>query len=466
MTHRSLAALLAVILAFLASTPARAGLNTSDWQFVELWEDSEVSSWRLPPSIWLAPHARICADILALTPDQTSTLEGIVEGAEKEFMDAWLESKESLIDGELQTLIDDEDDENGYQSWRKRWKKWDEVRRNLHALRQKLFAQILTDLRLVVSPEQSDKWPELERAMRRSFSLLHLANLRFEGLDLDALIRGMDPSPETLQRIDPILTQYLIELDVLLSARDQAAATLEREAREARDLQEAIDDAEGESSRRDHSRAHRAGQSVVRAASTTLDASKRIADLNSLTLNTVQEHLPEDISAAIAKIVASPLYTRRNNDWDQTKAHAAIHLAENITTFSESLVSENIWSGTLGAQAGTNRLRAAVKPLTKEQSARIREIRARFETDDLALRARLKPEEDADPSRTTWLALRVPTGTVYLERTDGEGESSQRHQKREKEFRKKQAELILATIKDVRAVLDREQRMLIAAFTW
>ena len=205
---------------------------------------------------------------------------------------------------------------------------------------------------------------------------------------------------------------------------------------------------------------------MVRAASSVLDASKRIADLNSMTLTQLQEILPAEMSAEIEKIATSPLYTRRNNYWNQSQAHAALHLAENLSTFSESLVSNNLWSGTAGTQIGVNRIRSAVKPLTDGQAARIKEIRQRFETEDRALKRRMEPEEEADPTRSTWIDIRVETGTVGLVRTEAQEEASARRQKREQEMRKKQAELVLGTLKEVREVLDPEQRMLIAAFMW
>jgi len=321
----------------------------------------------------------------------------------------------------------------------------------------------------VVTPEQSDKWPELERAMRRSFSLLHLANLRLEGLDLDALVRAMDPSAEVVAKVEPILTQYLIDLDPLIVARDQAAATLLREAQEAREINDEIEEARSsgeEVDRRMASKSERAGASAVRAASSVLDASKRIADLNATTLTQIQEFLPPEMSAEIEKIATSPLYTRRNNYWSQSQAHAALHLAENLSTFSESLASENLWWGSAGAQMGVNRIRSAVKPLTEEQRARIKEIRAKFEAEDRIIKGRMEPDEDADPARSSWISVRVQTGSVGLSRVEELEQMSEKRRKRERETSKKQAELVLETLKEVREVLDPEQRMLIAAFMW
>jgi len=460
--------LLGVVTA-LWTLPARAGLNTSDWRFYRLWEDSDVSTWRLPPAIWLEAHGEICTQVLALTPDQVESLWGIVEGAEKEFMYTWLERKETLIDAELEDEINPPDDDRGRDRWRERWKMMSAIQEELHGLRQKLAARILTDLRLVVTSEQSDKWPELERAMRRSFSLLHLANLRLEGLDLDALVRAMDPSAEVVAKVEPILAQYLIDLDPLIVARDQAAAALLREAQEAREINDEIEEARSngeEVDRRMASKSERAGASVVRAASSVLDASKRIADLNATTLTQIQEFLPPEMSAEIEKIATSPLFTRRNNYWSQSQAHAALHLAENLSTFSESLASENLWWGSAGAQMGVNRIRSAVKPLTEEQMAKIKEIRAKFEAEDRIIKGRMEPDEDADPSRSSWISVRVQTGSVGISRVEELEQMSEKRRKREQEASKKQAELVLETLKEVREVLDPEQRMLIAAFMW
>lgn len=465
---RSLLAALLLSLLSLAA-PARAGINPSEWAFGQFWEDSEVSAWRLPPALWLAAHDRIARDILELTDDQHDALAAIVEGAEKEFTLAWLDRKETLIDEDLRDRIKEADEDEGdYDAWDERWKRMRKIRSELHELRRTLFTQVLTDLRLVATPEQADKWPDLERAMRRNFTLLHLANYRLEALDLDALIRGMEPPPDVLAAIDPVLHSYLVELDILLTTRDQAADALETEAIKARDLSESVEESEDDrgASRRDIRRAQRGAESVVRAAARTLDASKRIADLNAATLTQLQDKLPAAIADEIHKIANSPLYARRNNDWDQTEAHAALHLAENLTTFSDSLSQDTIWSGTSGSVAGIARLRAAVKPLTREQTAKIRDLRKSFETEDLALRNRLQPGDDADPDRSSWIYLRVRSGTVYLYRTEAGEEESERHQRREREFQKKHAELILDTIKKVREILDPDQRMLVAAYMW
>ncbi len=446
---------------------ANAGLNTSDWQFDGFHESYEVSAWNLPPSVWLEAHSRLCAEVLGLTPDQAESLEGLVAGAERDFMYGWLERKETLIDDELRDQMKPPEEQR--DSWDARWKKMKELQRELHALRQKLHAQVLTDLRLVLTTEQNDRWPDLERAMRRSFSLLNLANMRMEGLDLGALVKTLDPPDDVAERIAPTLAQYSLELDPLIAARDQAADALETAAIEARDMQETMQDpgdARASEVRRAASKIERASTRAVRAGSSVLDASKRIADLNAMYLARLQHDLPESIAVEIAKIAETPLYTRRENSWSDTPAHAALHLAENLSSFSDALSSWNLWSATSREQAGVNRIRAGISPLTDDQRARIKEIRVKFETEDHIIKSKMEPEDETDPSRSNWVSIRTPTGYAYLSRIDPRDDDSDRHEKREAELRKKQAELTLSTLKEVREVLDPQQRILIAAFMW
>ena len=450
-----------------ATPPVRAGLDTSDWQFSNFQESYEVSAWNLPPSVWLEGHTRLCHEVLELDAGQMESLEGFIAAAERDFMYGWLERKETLIDDDLREQMKPLDEQR--DSWRDRWKKMKELQRELHALRQKLHAQILSDLRLVVTTEQNDLWPDLERAMRRSFSLLHLANMRREGMDLASLIRALDPPEDVAERIAPILEQYTLELDPLIAARDQSAEALEAMAIEARDLQETMQDpgdARASDVRKAASKMDRASTRVVRAGSSVLDASRRIADLNAMYLARLQGDLPEAIALEITKIADTPLYTRREGSWSDTPAHAALHLAENLSSFSDALSSWNLWSSTSREQAGVNRIRSGVQPLTEPQRDRITEIRAKFEIEDRRIKSKMEPEDETDPSRSNWVSIRTPTGRASLVRTDRRDNDSDRQEKREAELRKQQAELTLSTLKEVREVLDPEQRILIAAFMW
>ena len=74
------------------------------------------------------------------------------------------------------------------------------------------------NIRAQLSPLQMQRWPSLERAMRREKEL-PLGELPGERMNVFVVLHGMELKPDDLQTIDPILLDYEIRLDAALTNR-------------------------------------------------------------------------------------------------------------------------------------------------------------------------------------------------------------------------------------------------------
>ena len=76
----------------------------------------------------------------------------------------------------------------------------------------------INNLRTQLSPLQMERWPSLERAMRREKEL-PLGEIPGESMNVFAVLHGMELSPDVVHSIDPILLTYETNLDAVLDQR-------------------------------------------------------------------------------------------------------------------------------------------------------------------------------------------------------------------------------------------------------
>jgi hypothetical protein len=87
--------------------------------------------------------------------------------------------------------------------------------------KQKLFAEFMANVKGQLSEVQQDRFPKLERAMRREKALAD-SDLAGEGLDLISLARQMEMPADAMAAAQPGLDEYELALDAALVQRDAA----------------------------------------------------------------------------------------------------------------------------------------------------------------------------------------------------------------------------------------------------
>lgn len=80
--------------------------------------------------------------------------------------------------------------------------------------------RFLEDMKLMLTEEQLERWPALERQRRRVRSL-EQSFLSGEGVDVIELVNDMEFSPELMEGVTPVLARYELELDRALVERDK-----------------------------------------------------------------------------------------------------------------------------------------------------------------------------------------------------------------------------------------------------
>ena len=103
----------------------------------------------------------------------------------------------------------------------------------------RLFEDLMSSIQSQLGPNQKERWPKFERAVRRARSLDD-SDLSGEGVDLIAILQQMQLQPTIWEAAQSAVDQYEIALDAALIARDaQITALLPKfsDAMENMDLQ-------------------------------------------------------------------------------------------------------------------------------------------------------------------------------------------------------------------------------------
>ena len=91
--------------------------------------------------------------------------------------------------------------------------------------KERLYEDLMSSIKTQLGPNQQERWPQFERAVRRARSLDD-SDLSGEGVDLISIIRQMQLQQSVLEAAQPALDQYEITLDAALIARDKQITAL------------------------------------------------------------------------------------------------------------------------------------------------------------------------------------------------------------------------------------------------
>lgn len=82
--------------------------------------------------------------------------------------------------------------------------------------------QFFSDLKSILTPEQEGNWTKLERLARRD-SGLRFTSVSGAGVDLVSTVEKMNLPSDAMAQAQPLLDQYEVEMDTLLTERNKAA---------------------------------------------------------------------------------------------------------------------------------------------------------------------------------------------------------------------------------------------------
>jgi Spy/CpxP family protein refolding chaperone len=152
------------------------------------------------------------SEMLALTEEQQEAARALVEGYEQQ-----LRSQREAIRAKTEELRDrarETGDFTAFGEMRGIMEKARDERRTADAA-------LISDLKSLLTPEQLEQWPRVERAQRRD-STLRRGFLSGERVNLFELVDRAALAPEERQPVDAVLSEYEMDLDRALIGRNAA----------------------------------------------------------------------------------------------------------------------------------------------------------------------------------------------------------------------------------------------------
>lgn len=213
---------------------------------------------------------------LSLTPEQKDMARTLFDGYQEQFRVKADEAR-AKMDKAREEARDSGDMRGAFQSMAP-------IMADLRASKQKMEDQFFNDFKAVLTPEQTAKWPALERERRRD-KTMNVGRLSGERMDLFKLVEQQKYSDEVKTPLNPTLEQYGTDLDRELVNRnkvyDEVTAKMTQIGMDFQDHQDEM-------------------QKMLERGR---DASVKVRELNRRYARQIEGQLPENLRSAWDKAV-------------------------------------------------------------------------------------------------------------------------------------------------------------------
>lgn len=195
--QRPIAAMLTVLTGLLVFTAPATAQFGSQAGFAEAFQKD-----------FLRRDMQLFVDYLRIEDWQRPIIEVLLDDYQITF-DAGTEACKDRMSNLKEEML--ADPENAMEIALKPIKEWEREKKQLRT-------EFIENIRAQLSPLQMQRWPSLERAMRREKEL-PLGELPGERMNVFAVLHGMELKPADIQSIDPALLEYEVRLDEALNNR-------------------------------------------------------------------------------------------------------------------------------------------------------------------------------------------------------------------------------------------------------
>ncbi len=151
------------------------------------------------------------AGILGMDDEQVQVAEILLEGYVQQF-----QARAGEARNRIQRLVEEARESRD----RAAWMEIGEYRSEFQDQSEKMEAALFSDLRALLTPEQSERWEDVERTRRRERTM-GTGRMSGERVDLIRLTSELDVNQESSGEIDEILGQYELDLDRALLKRNE-----------------------------------------------------------------------------------------------------------------------------------------------------------------------------------------------------------------------------------------------------
>lgn len=461
---------LALVATMSAPLTARAD-SPDDWEFAGQ-DYAGFGDWIVSPR---TPIGRRDLDLyserLALSEDQLTFVTDRYDALVTEYRKQWLDFAEQRTDSRYQSQISGD---------------WEQVQRDLREskINQKelvdsLVEDFMSDLRIVLTPDQDAQWTDMLRDRIRSETLTVYTCFNDERFDLVECVRMLDLPEDDYAKLDDTLERYSETMHPVLQNRNRK---LEELAEAYQEMEEFnldyskmmrtgdVDENERMSMQ---DRQEKLQERIVAIALEARDACARVRDVNIRYRGEIQRLLPDTAIEDYDKATNPKPRTTMENWWNEySRANQIITTLENLEATKTMMSSYAAGMGDNEEMQEFMMLMQAAEPLSTSQKRTLDDIKERHKQ----ARDRVKERYDAkrrakgeeiDESKTFTVA--TPAAALRFRHIDYEGDYNPSSKDDEEgnlqqEMGKELNKIEQDTINEVRAILSVRQRMAIANF--
>ena len=420
---------------------------------------------------------------LNLTQEQRDFIKDRYQAMMITYMERWVDLAERRADSRFMHIPRNDLE---YSSWDSVMQ---ERLRRAHTEEQRLMKEITRtiteDLRLILTPEQQDRWSIFERESLRRETLARYAIFDDERYDLIKSVEKLALNDEENEKIAGLLEEYAEALRPLIAirnARIQAVSSLQDEVADLADrfnrtLQNMTENdadtvAQIFSDYQEQSRTRH--RSLMNEALGVRRASERLRDTNIRfrddLLNLIPEHAHETFMRSLR-----PIPKRNALDDAHSRAERIISILQNTHEVAATLQSfllsmpnddESIHDDASQMQEWLLLLRTT-DPITNDQRRQLRRIEDRLQQRREAVLAQhpsLRKHFDDRPNPDITFTIPTNHGGLTLTRTGPAPDPSEREQARMQEIRTQLHKIEQDAVDEIRAILTFHQRMAVAGF--
>ncbi len=436
-----------------------------DWQFAG-WSDDAFGGAMFfgGTSPVTARDLKMYAEVLGLDEIQMDIMQDAYAELDRAYNREWTVFAEARSD--QQHAYRPEGD------WSDIQKGMTEVKGEFDRKVERLEEQFIADLRLVLTPDQLEKWSALEREQRRAKTLAKYASYSDEKVDLVACVQALELSEGERAALEPILNEYRMQIDAALAARNRKAEDLGTQYAETQqmqmDLQKEQDPMLMQEGWQEVSRRQ---EELVPMGLELRKLCGRVRDINVQFRDRLEREIPAHQMEAFEK-VAKPKDSNPFMGGDYSRVRMMFQMLENMETMlaGAQMQVEAFGGGDSEEMGAYLRRMQRVQPLTDAQKQEIAQIKADWEAKRDSIRNRYS-RSTGEQNEPGFIQLPTPKGTLMLRRVvEGEegttmyggfgmfgGGGSD-----DPEMQREQSELDQQTVERLRDVLTIEQRGLVA----
>ncbi|MFI4854136.1 MAG: hypothetical protein ACIAQF_04040 [Phycisphaerales bacterium JB065] len=344
---------------------------------------------------------------------------------------------------------------DGGRDWNRLQTRFSELKTEFGATQDRLEDAFLSDLRLLLTADQMEYWPHVERDLRRLKTLSAYASSPDERIDLVVSVQALDLDETAREALRPLLDEYRLQVDAALVARNAKARSLGEKFLDLQARQEEARNPQNIMNMGDLWREIREEQqALVPKALELRDLCSRLSDINQHFRARIEQQLSADHVDAFRRLTTTDADASMNSLF---RAGRMLRMLEESAFQSETSVRYLAYAGDV-----------EVQPLTDAQKQQIDQIRHDFESRRDAVLARHFPDRAARPEPFS-ITLPTPHGRVSLtRRVELRQESNvvkiMNGVPISEELQQEMYELDQETVDRLRQVLTMEQRQLLVGY--